>query len=312
MMDEDSLALEAPPEHRSGFVAVLGKPKVGKSTLINRLVGYKVAITSSKPQTTRRRILGILTLSQAQIIFVDTPGIHRPKHKLGEYMVETALRAMKDGDLVLFLVDVSSPPDEDDAQIAAILKGKRPTPVILILNKMDLLPPENVQAHSEAYFALFEHDAWMMISALRGDNCDELLDLAIERLPFGPRYYPPEQFTDQEERFIVAELIREQALHFLREEVPYAVAVVVEEFTERREDLIYIGANLYVEKESQKGIVLGGEGRMIKQIGQRARQEIERFLGKKVYLELWVKVKEGWRKKEPALRSLGYWLPPKK
>lgn len=314
-MESEGLLLptEPPSDHRSGFVAVLGKPNVGKTTLVNRLVGHKVGIVSPKPQTTRRRLRGILTLPSAQVIFIDTPGIHQPKHKLGEYMVKDAVAALGDVDLVLFMVDVSRPPSAEDEQIASILgerkKRANKPPVILVLNKMDLLPPQNVQPHSEAYLALGIHDEWMVVSATKGHNCDKLLNMILERLPLGPLYYPPEQYTDQEERFLAAELVRERALSLLQEEIPHSLAVAVEEFQERREDLVYIAATLYVEKTSQKGIVLGAKGRMIKAIGQASRQEIENFLGKRVYLELWVKVKEHWRRSDLDLRSLGYGPP---
>ncbi len=304
-----SVPEELPEGYRSGFVAVLGKPNVGKSTLINALVGQKVAIVSSKPQTTRRRLLGILTLPQAQIIFIDTPGIHFPKHKLGEYMVETATRALRDVDLALFMVDLSGPPTEEDEEIARLLAQRRPAPVILALNKVDLLSPPEEEGRREAYLSLGEFDQWLSISATRGDNRDRLLDLIIEHLPLGPQYYPPEQVTDQEVRFMAGELIREKALEYLHQEVPYSLAVVVEEFTERREDLTYISATIHVERESQKGIVLGQKGEMVKRIGQAARREIEALLEKRVYLELWVKVSKKWRHKEAALRRLGYVLP---
>ncbi len=303
---------ELPEGYRSGFVAVLGKPNVGKSTLINAFVGQKIAIISPKPQTTRRRLRGILTLPQAQIIFVDTPGIHFPKHKLGEYMIETATRALKGIDLALFMVDVSQPHTEEDEEIARLLREYRPAPVILVLNKVDLLRPEREEAHREAYLALGEFREWLFLSATRGDNRERLLELIIEYLPLGPQYYPPDQVTDQEVRFMAAELIREQALEFLHQEVPHSVAVVVEEFQERREDLTYISATIYVEKKSQKGIVLGQGGKTVKRIGTAARKEIEALLGGRVYLELWVKVSEKWRRDEGALRRLGYVLPKKK
>lgn len=303
---------ELPEGYRSGFVAVLGKPNVGKSTLINAFVGQKIAIISPKPQTTRRRLRGILTLPQAQIIFIDTPGIHFPKHKLGEYMVETATRALKGIDLALFMVDVSQPHTEEDEEIARLLREYRPAPVILVLNKVDLLRPEREEAHREAYLALGEFREWLFLSATRGDNRERLLELIIEYLPLGPQYYPPDQVTDQEVRFMAAELIREQALEFLHQEVPHSVAVVVEEFQERREDLTYISATIYVEKKSQKGIVLGQGGKTVKRIGTAARKEIEALLGKRVYLELWVKVSKKWRRDEGALRRLGYVLPKKK
>lgn len=308
---------ELPADHRSGFVAVVGKPNVGKSTLMNAYLGQKIAIVSEKPQTTRNRLRGILTRSDAQLIFVDTPGIHSPLHKLGEFMVETAVRAIPDAEVILFVVDVSTMPSGEDAHIASIIAEKVAekdrVPVILALNKVDLLAPDQVETHCQAYLALGHFNEDMLISATRGDNRDELLDLIISYLPQGPRYYPKDQITDQQERFVAAELIREQALRYIHQEVPHAVAVVVEEFKERRPDLTYIGANIFVEKDSQKGILIGEGGRMLKRIGRAARQEIEEQLtGHKVYLELWVKVRKKWRRDENALRRLGYALPKKK
>ena len=307
---------ELPPDHRSGFVAVVGKPNVGKSTLMNAYLGQKIAIVSEKPQTTRNRLLGILTLERergdvadAQLIFVDTPGIHQPLHKLGEYMVDTAVRAIPDADVVLFLVDASRPPGDEDRQIASLLRLQGDIPVLLVLNKADLLPPEAVNSHVEAYRALGEFQEWFLVSALHGNNLDRVLEATIGRVPFGPRYYPEEQLTDQQLRFMAAELIREQVLRHLREEVPHSIAVVVQEFKERSENLTYISANVFVERDTQKAIVLGKGGSMIKRIGQDARREIEKLLGTRVYLELWVKVRKKWRKSEQELRRLGY-IPP--
>jgi GTP-binding protein Era len=320
-MELDDLLLpeELPPDHRSGFVAVVGKPNVGKSTLMNAYLGQKVAIVSPKPQTTRNRLLGILTLERergdiadAQIVFVDTPGIHQPLHKLGEYMVETAVRAIPDADVVLFLVDVSRPPGDEDRQIAGILREQCRVPVLLVLNKADLLAPEEVTSHVEAYQALGEFDDWLLVSALRGDNRDRLLEETIERLPPGPRYYPEDQVTDQQLRFMAAELVREQVMRHLRQEIPYSIAVVVQEFKERSEDLTYISANVFVERDTQKAIVLGRRGEMIKRIGRDARREIEQLLGTRVYLELWVKVRKKWRKDEKELRRLGYGVPDRR
>ena len=303
---------EVPPGHRSGFVAVIGKPNVGKSTLMNAYLGQKVAIVSEKPQTTRWRIRGILTRPDAQIIFVDTPGIHQPKHKLGEFMVETATRAIPDADVILFVVDVSEMPTAEDEQIARLIEKYGRAPVILALNKADLLPPERVIPHTDAYFKLVRHEDWMLVSATRGDNRDKLLDIIIAHLPEGPRYYPEDQITDQPVRTIAAELIREQVLHFTHQEVPHAVAVVVEDFKERSPNLTYISATIYVEKDSQKGIIIGKEGRMLKRIGQAARREIEALLGTQVYLDLWVKVRKKWRRREEELRRLGYALPKRR
>ena len=303
---------EVPSGHRSGFVAVIGKPNVGKSTLMNAYLGQKVAIVSEKPQTTRWRIRGILTRPDAQIIFVDTPGIHQPKHKLGEFMVETATRAIPDADVILFVVDVSEMPTAEDEQIARLIEKYGRAPVILALNKADLLPPEQVIPHTDAYFKLVRHEDWMLVSATRGDNRDKLLDMIIAHLPEGPRYYPEDQITDQSVRTIAAELIREQVLHFTHQEVPHAVAVVVEDFKERGPNLTYISATIYVEKDSQKGIIIGKEGRMLKRIGQAARREIEALLGTQVYLDLWVKVRKKWRRREEELRRLGYALPKRR
>ncbi len=313
MDDRDYLLPEElPPDHRSGFVAVVGKPNVGKSTLMNAYLGQKIAIVSEKPQTTRNRLLGILTRPNAQVIFVDTPGIHSPQHKLGEFMVETAVRAIPDADVVVFLVDVSTTPTDEDIRIAELIREKCRAPVLLALNKIDLLSPADVQPHTEAYRSLGDFADWLLISATRGDNRDELLDLIIAHLPEGPRYYPEEQVTDQQERFIAAELIREAVLRHTHQEVPHAVAVMVEEFKERGPDMTYIAARIFVERNSQKGILIGQGGRMLKRIGQEARKEIEAMVGTRVYLELRVKVKKKWRRDERELRRLGYALPKKK
>jgi GTP-binding protein Era len=300
---------EVPEGFKSGFVAVVGKPNVGKSTLVNGYVGQKVAIVSPKPQTTRRRLLGILTVPEAQIVFVDTPGIHEPRHKLGEYMVQTALRAIPDADVVLFMVDVSGPPREEDRKLGRLIAERATCPCILVMNKVDLLSPAEEEEHSEAYLDLTACQESILLSATEGRNRDRLLGLIIQFLPPGPQYYPPDQITDQPLRFLAGELIREQVLHHLQQEVPHWIAVVVEEFQERRPDLTYIEATVYVAKDSQKGIVIGKGGKMLKGIGQAARKEIEGLLGTKVYLELWVKIRKRWLQDEAALRSLGYVLP---
>ena len=296
-----------PDGHRSGFVAVIGRPNVGKSTLMNQFVGEKVAIVSSKPQTTRTRILGILTRPDVQVIFVDTPGIHRPLHKLGEIMVSTAKHAIPDADVVLFVVDVSVLPGNEDRMIAALLETNTDSPVILVLNKMDRLPPEQVEPNTKAYWDLVpRHEAWMMTIATQGVNLDKLLERVIALLPEGPRYYPGETITDQTEREIAAELVREQILRRSYQEVPHSVAVVVEAFEEREKGITYIAANIFVERESQKGIIIGRKGRSIRQIGSAARQAIERMVGGKVYLDLRVKVRKRWREDERELRRLGF------
>jgi len=296
-----------PKGHKSGFVAVIGRPNVGKSTLMNHFIGEKVAIVSSKPQTTRSRILGILTREAFQVIFVDTPGIHRPFHKLGKLMVNTATDVIPDADVVLFMVDASVMPHKEDRMIADILEKQTDAPTILVLNKMDLLPPDKVEMHTQAYWDLAPfHDEWMMTTATEGTNLGALLERIVAALPEGPRYYPREYITDQTERQIVAELIREQILRHTYHEVPHSVAVVVEEFKEREQGVIYIAANVFVERESQKGIIIGRGGRMIRKIGSQAREAVERFIGGRVYLDLWVKVREGWRGDERELRRLGF------
>jgi len=300
---------ELPPDHRSGFVAVVGRPNVGKSTLMNSYLGQKVAIISEKPQTTRNRLLGILTRHDAQVIFVDTPGIHAPLHKLGEFMVETAVRAIPDADVVLFIVDASVPPTGEDVLVAeAIREQGEELPVVMALNKVDLLSSSE-SSYTDSYLAILQPTAWLLISAVRGDNRDELLETIIGHLPLGPRYYPEDQVTDQQTRFIASELIREAALRRLRHEVPYALAVVVDEFKRRSEDMTYIGATIFVERDSQKGIVIGQGGKTLKDIGRSARTEIEKLVDTRVFLELWVKVRPKWRKKEDELRRLGYALP---
>jgi GTP-binding protein Era len=308
MSEDNFLDLTDIPEgHKSGFVAVIGRPNVGKSTLVNQFVGQKVAIVSPKPQTTRSRIMGILTREEAQVIFVDTPGLHRPRHKLGRAMVATATRAIPGADVVLFMVDVSVPPTGEDRMIAGLIREQTEAPVILVLNKMDLLPPEKVEPHTESYWELAPyHHEWMMTVATQRVNLDKLLALTVAALPEGPRYYPGDQVTDQTERQIAAELIREQVLRCTRQEVPHAVAVVVEEFKERESGAIYVAANVFVERESQKGIIIGRQGQMLRRIGSAARQEIERMTSGRVFLDLWVKVRKGWRRDERELRRLGY------
>ncbi|MCX7993030.1 MAG: GTPase Era [Fimbriimonadales bacterium] len=281
---------------RSGFVAVIGKPNVGKSTLVNHFVGRKVSIVSPRPQTTRRRILGILNLPDAQIVFVDTPGIHKPKYKLGERMVEAAVGALPDADLILFVVDASKMPNPEDKQIAELLQKEVRAPIVLVLNKMDKLPPEKVKPHTEAYWQLVpNHADWMMTNAVKGHNCDKLLDIILKHLPEGPPFFPQEQITDQPERLFAAEIIREKVLLNTYQEVPHGVGVAIEHWEERPSGVLYIASTIYVERDTHKGIVIGEKGKMLKKIGQRAREELELWLGRKIFLELWVKVREDWR-----------------
>jgi GTP-binding protein Era len=291
--------------HQAGFVAVIGKPNVGKSTLVNALVGDKIAIVSPKPQTTRRVIRGILTRADAQIVFVDTPGIHKPQHQLGKAMVESALNVIDEVDVVVFLTDGARLPDPDDARIGKLLNEKCRAPILLALNKMDLLKPDDVQAVTEAHWALVKHADWMRISATRKTNLDKLLAQILTRLPEGPELYPADQVTDQTLRAMAAELVREQVFLQTRQEIPHSTAVAIDTWEEPRADLTRIGATIYVERDSQKGIVIGAGGAMLKKIGQQARAEIESWVGHPIYLELWVKVWEKWRERESHLRELG-------
>ena len=317
----------APPGFKSGFVAIVGKPSAGKSTLLNAFLGQKISIVTHKPQTTRDRILGILTQPMAQVIFIDTPGMHAPEHKLGEYMVDAIHRAIADADVIVFLCDIGGMPNKDDRRIAEALSTldsrqksagmtPRPRAVILALNKMDrqVLPLE-LRGRVEAYWSLAptpdgaEPPApwdWIMLSATRGDNRGKLLEKIIAALPEGPRYYPADQVTDTPERDIAAELIREQVLLHVKQEIPHGVAVVIEQYNERASGSVHIGATIYVEKDSHKAIVIGSGGAMLKQIGADARHEIQRLVDTKVFLELWVKVRKNWRSDEREVRRLGY------
>lgn len=287
---------------RVGFVALVGKPNVGKSTLLNTLLGQKVAIVSQRPQTTRVPLRGILHREDAQIIFVDTPGIHEPLHKLGQFMVDLARRAISDADVVCMMVDISTPPSRLDERIAAQLQRGR-VPRLLLLNKVDL-PPQG-ESHLEAYRALGTWDMELAISAQTGAGLPALLDEIVARLPYGEQLYAIDQVADQTEQQLVAELVREKVLRFTQQEVPHAVAVEVEEW-EEREQTTYIRLSINVEKESQKGIVIGAGGAMLKRIGSAARTEVERMLGRPAFLDLWVKTRPNWRNDLASLGWLGY------
>lgn len=301
-------------DFRSGFIAIIGRPNVGKSTLVNALLGQKIAAVSPKPQTTRRRQLGILTTDSAQLVFVDTPGIHTPRHKLGQFLNQEVDESLEGVDVIVWLVDASTRPGDDDRQIASLLdQTPRRTPLVLAVNKMDLVPPEVLAARLEAYQASLKKEAQAIaISATENRNLDELLELLVSLSPIRPPEYDEEQVTDSYERDIAADLIREAALNHLRDEVPHGVGVRVDEFKERENGMIYIAATIFVERNSQKGIVIGEGGRMLKAIGSAARKEIEDMGGRKAFLELRVKVLKDWRNDENALRRLGYKIKGKK
>lgn len=301
-------------EFRSGFVAIIGRPNVGKSTLVNALLGQKIAAVSPKPQTTRKRQLGILTTESAQLIFVDTPGMHNPRHKLGRFLNQEAEESLEGVDVILWLVDASAKPTDEDKEIASLLNHTpRRTPLVLAANKMDLVPAEALTAHLEAYQASLKKEAHVIsISAAQNRNLDQLLELLISLSPFRPPEFDEEQVTDSYERDIAADLIREACLQQLRDEVPHGVGVRVDEFTERENGMLYIAATVFVERESQKGIVIGEGGKMLKQIGSSARKEIEEMSGRPVFLELRVKVLKDWRNDENAMRRLGYKIDKRK
>ena len=291
-------------KHKSGFVAVVGRPNVGKSTLINTLIGQKLAIMSDKPQTTRNRIMCILTKPDVQMVFLDTPGIHKPHTKLEENMERAAENTLKDVDAILFLVDASQRLGPGDKFIIEHLKHTK-QPVILVINKLDLIEREQVLPIISSYTKLYDFAAVVPISALNETNTDNLVAEITKYMPAGPQYYPDDMVTDQPERLIVAELVREKVLQLTRDEVPHAVAVDVDEMTTRPKGDVYIRATIYVERDSQKRIVIGNKGSMLREIGQLARQDIEQLLAAKVYLDLWVKVKKDWRNSAGMLHAFG-------
>ena len=289
----------------SGFVAIVGRPNVGKSTFMNYVLGQKIAIMSDKAQTTRNKIQGVYTKDDAQIVFLDTPGIHKPKHELGEFMVKSAYSALKEVDAVLFMVNVSEKRGPGDDFIIEKLKGIK-TPIFLVLNKIDLVTPEVLLERVESYKDALDFAGVFPISVLQGNNVNELMEALINALPEGPQYYPADQITDHPEYFVVSELIREKILQLTQEEIPHSVAVTVDKMQKDEFDKVHVYANIIVERKSQKGIIIGKGGRLLKEIGTRARRDIQQLLGNKVYLELWVKVEKDWRKRKSNLQEYGY------
>lgn len=289
------------------YVGIVGKPNAGKSTLINLLVGEKVSIIADKPQTTRQRILGVLTLEDAQFIFLDTPGWFPPKHLLGEYMQKTIKEVIEDSDVVLYVIDASIDLDEDNKTLLKFIKDQR-KPFIVLLNKIDIVKPKILEERKKEIIDLgVPEDSIIEISALYGTNKDVLIDKLREIAPEGDFLYPPDMLTDQTDKFFIAEIIREKIIHLTYQEVPHSVAVYVDEIEERKNgNLIYIRATIIVERPTQKAIIIGKDGQMLKKIGTLARMELEEYFSKQVYLDLWVKVKEKWRKKPEVLRELGY------
>ena len=290
---------------KSGFVTIVGRPNVGKSTLLNHIMGEKLSIVSNKPQTTRSNIQTILTGKDHQLVFVDTPGIHKPKHKLGEYMVNSAKDSIKEVDLVLFLINPEEEIGRGDKFIIETLKNQK-APVFLVVNKIDEFTQERVAKTLQMYSSELEFKEIIPISALRGKNVDKLVELMIETMPEGPKYYPDDMITDVQERFVVSEIVREKALRTLREEIPHGIAVDIIQMKQSPSGTWHIEVDMLCEKDSHKGIIIGKNGQCLKKIGESARYEIEKFLGAKVNLKIWVKVRKEWRDNQNLLKELGY------
>ena len=289
----------------SGFVAIIGRPNVGKSTFINHVIGQKIAIMSDKPQTTRNKIQGIYTTDESQIIFIDTPGIHKPQSKLGDFMVDSALSTLNEVDAVLFMVNATQKRGKGDDFIIKRLQNVK-KPIYLVINKIDQVHPDDLLPIVDDYRQTLEFQEVYPISALKGNNVSELVNNLVTDLPEGPQFYPEDEITDHPERFIISELVREKVNQLTREEVPHSVAVVTERVKRQDEEKIRVSASIIVERNSQKGIIIGKGGKMLKRIGTLARKDIETLLGDKVYLELWVKVQENWKDRKSDLQSLGY------
>ncbi|UJL44873.1 GTPase Era [Virgibacillus sp. NKC19-16] len=290
---------------KSGFIAIIGRPNVGKSTFMNKVIGQKIAIMSDKPQTTRNKIQGVLTQKDAQMVFIDTPGIHKPKHRLGDFMVRIAENTLNEVDAILFMIDAKEGYGKGDQYILDRLNQVK-RPVYLIINKIDLIHPDDLFPLIEQYRVKYNFEEIIPISALKGNNVEPLLDVLKGHLPEGPRYYPEDQVTDHPERFIISELIREKVLQLTKEEIPHSVTVLIENIETRESNAIFIQATIITERKTQKGILIGRQGSMLKNIGKSARKDIEALLGTKVYLELWVKVKKDWRNRQSQLKEYGY------
>ena len=292
-------------QFKSGFVSLVGRPNVGKSTLLNRMIGQKIAIMSDKAQTTRNKVQGILTTKSDQIVFIDTPGIHKPKHRLGDFMVKTAMSTFNEVDVVLFLVNVTEKRGPGDDFIIDKLKTVE-SPVFLVLNKIDQIHPDELLPIIEDYNSQMTFAEIVPISATEGNNVDRLMETLRSYLPEGPQFYPEDQVSDHPEYFIVSELIREKVLERTREEIPHSIAVVVDSMQREDNEKVVVNATIIVERKSQKGIIIGKQGKMLKDIGMNARKDIERLLGDKIYLDLWVKVQNDWRDKQQHLNDYGY------
>lgn len=290
---------------RSGFVTIIGRPNVGKSTLMNNLIGQKIAIMSDKPQTTRNKIHGVYTTDGMQIVFLDTPGIHKPNSKLGNFMMKSAESAMREVEAVMFLIDASEEIGGGDRFIIEQLQ-KVKTPVFLVINKIDKVDPESLMKTILKYKDLYNFAEIVPISAINGNNTTTLMEQIYKYLPEGPQYYPADQVTDHPEQFVCAELVREKILHLTRDEIPHSIAVQIEDMRVQDNGVVYIGAVVFVERDSQKGIIIGKKGELLKQVGRGARIDIENLLGSKVFLEIWVKVKKDWRNQERVLKDLGF------
>ncbi len=296
----------AAPKFKSGFVTIIGRPNVGKSTLVNALVGEKVAIISNKPQTTRNRISAVYTDEEKQIVFIDTPGIHKPKNKLGEFMVRSAKTTYNEVDLILLMVDDSKSIGPGDMHIIESLKEVR-TPVMLVVNKLDLINPEEFKRLHEKYGKMDVFDEIIGISAKNQMNLKQLTDAIGSYMMEGPKYFPEDMVTDQPERFLVSEIIREKLLNILYDEVPHGIAVGIEKMSKRKDaEITDVYATIYCEKKSHKGIIIGKKGKVLKRVGIESRKEIENLLGNKVFLEIWVKIKEEWRDRDSLLNQFGY------